>query len=990
MHSVLRTIFLFILAAFGGILSFSAQDPVTRHFTVDEGLPSNEVYDILEDSLGYIWFATDHGISRFDGYSFKNYSTSDGLTHNTVFGFFEDNQHKIWMRTLNGSLCFMENGRIHPYTHNDSLKKFLGGYFIQTFAIDSIGDLWFMSIRESYGLFHQDHKTGKIKKIKLKNGFNAFIRELGNNNFIAGVDLDNGNDEKTRLDTNLVYEDHTWLFHIKYNEANGGRGLVRSATSFPGHYLFSFNSQIVEFADNKLLKQFSLPNENPVGYVYSDNNKKFWLTGKGLMSYVTDTQKVFYRDILIHSVKQDQHGSYWLATGNKGVFYIPDMGIMELKPDGFEELNLITRLEEQLYAVFDRQGLLTIPLSSSGPTSRPTTLLTPDENFKVYDVFMNTLQKQLFLGQRRFSIRSVKKNFPAKLEQPKYFGTGIGFIRSIVAKDDRIFAVGNKNWGIFDEQGNNIYSSEKDGFFAFWTAVCVDSSNKVWIGSTDGLFVFNSGHTATFRHQDSIFRTNVSDIECMPDGEIIVSTRGKGVIVIDKEKVYNINTTMGLTTDLCGKIVVEDNLFWVCSNNGLNRIKVRRLPDQTLTFEITRIQMDNGLPSNLVNDALRYKDLIILAAGKGLTWFNVKNFAPHHSTPPVYFNDVMANRRKITNDITLYHDETNLSFSFIGLLYNSAGQLQYRYRLEGYENEWHYTSDRNVRYFNLPAGSYKFVVAAMNENGMWSARSATFTFLIPPHFSKTWWFRLILGSFIILCIWMIVLYYINQRRLKGRITSGMLMAELKTLRSQMKPHFIFNSLSSIQHFILESNQEAAHLYLSRFSNLMRKILENTQKNTISLAREIETLDLYLLLEKLRFSGNFEYTIAIAEDIVPDTIEVPPMLIQPYVENAIWHGLLVKKEDAHLSLRFFRENGTTLVCEIQDNGVGRVFSSERKRNGSHQSTGIKNIQERIDILNRISNTPISAVIIDLYTLEGKSCGTKVVLKLTNALNVTVNT
>ena len=137
-----------------------AQDPVYLHYTIDEGLPSNEVYDSFEDSLGYIWFATDHGISRFDGYSFRNYSTSDGLVHNTVFGFHTDQQGRMWMRTFNSMLCFMENGTIYPYKHNDALKTFLGRDFIQQFALDKSGNLWFVSIRKMMGLFRQDAATG--------------------------------------------------------------------------------------------------------------------------------------------------------------------------------------------------------------------------------------------------------------------------------------------------------------------------------------------------------------------------------------------------------------------------------------------------------------------------------------------------------------------------------------------------------------------------------------------------------------------------------------------------------------------------------------------------------------------------------------------------------------------------------------------------------------------------------------------------------------
>ncbi|MCE3228680.1 MAG: signal transduction histidine kinase, LytS [Bacteroidetes bacterium] len=228
-----RGLFFILSGLFWPFISVRAQDPVYINYNVDNGLPSNEVYDIFEDSLGYIWIATDHGISRFNGYNFKNYSTSDGLEHNVVFGFFEDNRRRVWMRTLNNALCYLENGKIYPYVHNASLQLFLGKNFIQTFAVDSTSDLWFMSIRKPFGLFRQSYKTGKIERIKLRPGTNAFIRELSGNTFIAGIDMEEQN--KTWHDS-IFFSDHTWQFQTKIAAHHSGRLLVPGSFIFSGYY----------------------------------------------------------------------------------------------------------------------------------------------------------------------------------------------------------------------------------------------------------------------------------------------------------------------------------------------------------------------------------------------------------------------------------------------------------------------------------------------------------------------------------------------------------------------------------------------------------------------------------------------------------------------------------------------------------------------------------------------------------------------------------
>jgi hypothetical protein len=922
-----------------------------------------------------MWFATDHGISRFDGYSFKNYATGDGLTHNTVFGFFEDVHHRIWMRIFDGTLCYLEKGAIHKYAHNDSLQRFLGKHFIQDFGIDAAGDLWFMCIRSPMGLFRQDHISGRIERVKLKPGYSGFIRELGGNKFIAGIDLDNDADTANPNDK-IEYADHTWLLNVK-KKTFSGRMIVRAARAESGHYLFSYESELTEFAKGQIVKRVSL-DPNPVAYLCTDKKNNFWVCGPGLIQY--NSSSVFYSDGYINSVQQDSRGNFWLASAEKGVLFVPDMRVRGLKPGEMDELCLLTQFENRLYLTDRKSKLSILNLGASGPCL-PIVGGFGTDGWVMHDLFVDKQHRMLFLGSVGYPIDKFQEgNFFTSTTLKIKLNFFTGFNRSLITNKEKLYMAGNNGWAMGDWTGRCPYIANRDeGFSDFCSTICLDSSGIIWIGANDGLFWFHNGRTQRFHPEDSLFHQRITDIECTPEGLVVVSTRGSGVIVIDKKRWYSIRATNGLTTDLCGRLAIGENLFWVCSNKGLNRVTIKQ-GKKDLEFVVTSIQSDHGLPSNLVNDAIFYGDLLILATGKGLAWFNTKNFTLNAYVPPVYIDEVSANQRILNASSELSYNETNLSFGFIGLLYNKPGKVQYRYRLEGYEEEWHYTQERKVRYFNLPDGTYRFAVSAMNENGLWNLRPATFLFYIPKHFSETWWFRTLIFLATLTLFLLALRYYLEQRRLRERITSGMLLAELKTLRSQMKPHFIFNSLSSIQHFIIEREEESAHLYLSRFSDLMRKILENTQKNTISLAREIETLELYLSLEKLRFGENFEYRIVVAPDIIADAIEVPPMLIQPYAENAIWHGLLPKKENARLSLRFFMEDKTILVCEIKDNGVGRKQAAEKQQGRTHSSTGMKNIEERIAILNRVSDTPISVTIIDLYDELGYASGTKVILKL----------
>lgn len=957
-----------------------SQNPVYRNYTVDDGLPSNEVYNIFEDSLGYMWFATDHGISRFDGYEFKNYSTRDGLTHNTIFGFFEDSHHRLWMRAFNSTLCYMENGKIRSYKHNKILQQFLGRHFIQTFAIDSVGDLWFMSILSPYGLYRQDHLTGEISKIPIKRGCNAFIRELGNQVFIAGVDF--SDTLHPPFSTETVYEDHTWMFHVNIKRKYLIHGIVRAACKGKGQYLFSCDGQLLEIRNTDPPKYYP-----PAGYhtlithLYHDRKGDFWITGRGLYRYGIDTSQALFPDIAVNSIRQDRRGSYWLATVTKGIFIIPSMEVSVSGRQDLPMLYLLKSYKNKILAMTQQNKLLSFSFRGQRVDSFKTLLTLRPVNMTIHDMCPDTAHEELSLGSYLYKINKAGNNLLAY----RKVMLRDNHIRNLFYARGNYYSAGNLGWSIVTREGEHIYVSWPNGFKKFCSAICLDSAGTLWIGSSDGLYTFRKGRTEPFLPSDSSFRQNIASIKCMPDGLVAVSTRGHGILLIDGPRICRIRAGNGLSTDLCGRLTVDGNILWVCTNMGLNKITIHRAPGG-ITYDVIRMKTEHGLPSNLIYDAIRYHDLLVLCTGKGLAWFDAGKFRINDYAPPVRIEAVYANKRLLEKEASLNYKETNLSFAFTGLLYNSAGKVSYRYKLDGYERDWNYTTERSVRYFNLPAGRYSFIVEAMNENGNWSRRPARYEFSIPLHFTKTWWFISLLVLLGISALWLVIYYYLKQRRVRERMNISMLMAELKTLRSQMKPHFVFNSLSAIQHFILDSDPESAHLYLSRFSKLMRQILDNTSKDSISLAGEAEMLELYLSLEKLRFGEEFDYAIEIDGSLDPEQCEIPPMLIQPYLENAIWHGLLPKKRGAKLWLRFYPESGTTLVCEVEDNGIGRAAAEEKKKSG-HRSTGMKNIEERIGILNHMQDKAIRVTVSDLYDASGKATGTKVTLKCSNTVTPT---
>lgn len=358
---------------------------------------------------------------------------------------------------------------------------------------------------------------------------------------------------------------------------------------------------------------------------------------------------------------------------------------------------------------------------------------------------------------------------------------------------------------------------------------------------------------------------------------------------------------------------------------------------------------------------------------------------------PVIITRITVNGKKISEPERLKNGFrqipfrlNSVSFEFASLYYGAASGFVCEYMLESYDEHW-INAGKNFSavYQNLPPGNYRFHVRVKNPDGLINGATTAFPFRIIPPFWKTWWFIL----FIFLCA-VLLTYLLFRRRIaivKNNAAIKQQMAELeaKALRAQMNPHFIFNSLNAIQECIVTEKTDAAFEYLSKFSRLLRLVLNNSEKNFISLSSELEMIRLYLSLESLRFRQSFSYFIEVDEEIDPEEIQVPSLLIQPFVENAVWHGLRMKEGEKKLWLRFTTTD-QYLQIDIEDNGIGRQKAAAIKKQklGAEQfeSKGIALSQQRIDLLNRQQATIAKVEIIDLADASQRPGGTKVIIQL----------
>ncbi len=375
-------------------------------------------------------------------------------------------------------------------------------------------------------------------------------------------------------------------------------------------------------------------------------------------------------------------------------------------------------------------------------------------------------------------------------------------------------------------------------------------------------------------------------------------------------------------------------------------------------------------------------------------------------TPKVYLTDLRIFEQPwkgpqqvdFTQTVTLAHDDNFFTLHWSAIHFTNAEQNQYAYQLTGIDTGWVHCGLRNTAsYTKLQPGRYTFHVKAANRDGIWGAEK-TLQIVIQPAWYQTLWFKMALMLAILGATYLAYRLRLRQiqmeaalqqkeaemRQKESEFQQRLAEAQIAALRAQMNPHFIFNSLSSINRFIQFNEPDVASNYLTKFSRLIRLILDNSRENTISLQREIDTCRLYLELESLRFAGQFSFQIEVESGVDPEQVQIPPSLLQPYLENAIWHGLM-QKEDPDRQLKVFI-TGTKQILNIviEDNGVGREKSRALKSKSAnrHKSHGLHLTKERMDLSKRSTGILIEVNIEDIINPENEVIGTKVTMVLQN--------
>lgn len=675
---------------------------------------------------------------------------------------------------------------------------------------------------------------------------------------------------------------------------------------------------------------------------------------------------------IIYDIEKDTAGNLWFATANGVTKFDGRVYDMFSTKSGLPE-NLVIDVE------LDEKGLpwfRTISgylcYYSNNKFYNPTVNVQLIEKLKdkLVNNFYFSQSGEIFIstvtGGGLYKISSDKKNLSVVEPLPGncsyYFKINSG---NYITGAENIFPSNNKLLLSWDGRNQIILLSSGTGY-----------SKSIAIKKTRGSFLYANGFEVLaigsrgvearvlfesnieniyFDHEKKLWiGFNGAGVRCFPSGDVTSGNFSKYLgdkTVTSFEEDNNGNLWIGTVSD--GIYFLPGHLH-ISSDLSKNYFKKEILEDDDKEISITNVIENND---SSITDTF---------------------------PPEIFISGIVIMERDTTilPQIKLKHDQNYIRINFAGFGKNKNAHLQYKYRMKNVDKDWVFTSASSVQYTTLPPGEYSFEVSAVNLDGYWSNTPATVNFEITPPYWQTWWFRT--GAGVSVTAFFIFFLAFRERRIKKRerermeVERKMSDLELKALRAQMNPHFIFNSLNSIQNFIINNDIDSAIRYQSKFAKLIRSILENSKKSVIPLEEELKSLEIYLQLEALRFDNKFNYSIDMDKKINIQDTEIPTMLIQPYVENAIWHGLMHKETQGSIKILITKKKNI-ITCSVEDNGVGRQKSLEleSKNRTKNKSMGMTITKERLDILNVGRNGhSLNVKIEDLKNENGEATGTRV--------------
>lgn len=976
MKKILSTVFTAFTLTMGVIVSFgplNAQIPGLTQFTLNDGLPSNTIYDIAQDEKGNMIFATDYGLSKFDGVTFKNYTIEEGIPDNEILHLFKDSKNRIWYLGFNGKLGFLKDGKFNNETNNEFIKKIKFSTYIHDLHEDSNGNIWLLDSQYNLIVLSKDDKIIKRKKvIKFSASSHSYLIE-NKNKKVQLITFD-----KEPLVYNIDYNLEKIINKFNYNDYSAEiiEKIRRKRTS-----ILRIADPISENINNNIINSKNYSENNLLYKTYHFNNN-YWITSLNKGAYIFN-ENDFKNPLAIlpnfqtSRAFKDRENNVWIGTVSNGVILFPDYNTTSYT---FEN-----QLNNDLYTVDILNGFIFL-----GNTTGTVTVLN-EKTLEVVKTFNLTNSSNIIDRARSGKIFNNELHFLTNNNYIIFNGNLTS--RRIISQDDKVakelkhtsFKGVSSNDGYSHISSANgilgidIKSKERKLIYKGRTTSVLLNKDTIWYGSTNGLNYIINQKTQKPTIPNNFNETIITDLGHFNDG-IIIGTNSKGVGLYKNGELKVINKSNGLLSNSVKSIfIAKNNDLWISTNYGLNKVVVDA---NFKPITIESYTVSEGLNTNDVRNCYATESFAYVATSKGLNIIDIKSKRKPYEKPTVHLNEIILNNKLINpnDDTNFKSSNNNIQFNYSGISFKSIGHISFRYRLVGLEEEWITTTNNTVRYSGLPFGNYTFELMSVTKNNIECSNPVKYSFRIKRPFYHTWIFRIFILSTLIGGVYIWFLRRINKLKNQRKIDDQISNLRYQALNAQMNPHFINNLLTMIIELIDNGGKAKALSYLASFSQLVNLILRSTKLNLISLRNEIEIVTIYTQLGSLKFSEPLQLKInkdhLEEEDF--DAIKLPPMILQPIIENCLRHAFTTDYKNPTIVIDFTIENDEFLIYTITDNGSGFDFSNSKTKT---EGISLNNIEERLSLMadNKL-NSETFINVTNISSEKPNLVGTKVELRI----------
>ena len=959
------------------------------NYTQENGLPSNECYFIYRDSKEFLWIATDKGVVRYDGNKMETFDLPD----NVVFKIREDSKGRIWFFSHTGKLSYFFNGIIYPYKFNENISKSIKDILITDAYVDSNDNIIINSVLlYNYKISNNGliEKTYYLKSA-LTDSTKINIASIGKNIFFAQT-INFAQNNSKFLFISRTNNNGTQNYKIPFSEleyAQYGCATINNKDIF-----FFIGSTVIKLAENGsfMIKRFP----SKILCLNANNSGQVWvgLMKSGALLLDSNLHEIYSPAALNHksisSISYDYEGGTWFSTLEKGIYFLKNMSIGYFNTDSslLQEVFRMYNVNDSALWYANVRGIYSL-------TDHKTALLYPINNTMINDLFMDDKKNIYVAGKIASNANtnvSVKKTRDASLillssssevgqpSKKKFVWNFGGYLLSLDLNQ-------HSKTGLLAHSNivpNRVLAFKPGSVFS-------DFNNQVWAGTINGLYklIPTADTINSYEEPSPLFRKGITCMRQMDNGIYAIGIRFAGIALMkDTAIIGNITENDGLLSTSIKYLLPLKDQLWAATAKGISVIQFHSY--NPLRYTITNIGKNEGFNNLIIQQLMPYRDNILAATSNGIYMIERPERFLAREPKKIFFyinsiNSYKGDTSAVT-DISVPYRNNRLKIKYSAISFNSSEEIKYYYRLDKKDTSWQTIDGTELLLENLSPGLYGLELKANipSQNRFSGIQKLTITI------EKPWWqnnwLKLTGILFIALIIYLFYKNRINKikrsEQQKALQNTKMIELEQTALRSQMNPHFIFNCLTSIQQLIVTGKTDDANEYLVRFARLIRKTLELSARPFIKIADEKDYLTEYLILEELRIPGQFDFRIEIDDKIDINKIEIPNMMLQPIVENAIRHGIKHLENRKGNIIISFKLTDRFICCSVTDNGIGRneLIKDNKNLFSGQKSYGMEIIRKRLELQPGSNEEDFFIEVKDIQNADGSAAGTQVIIQL----------